>query len=69
MRKLSENFRGEIVSINWQFAIFLVAYFFRFLENVFYLVTEIKFEGFGGAAFMILGNLLDHILPASFVLY
>ena len=69
MSKLSENFRGERISINYQFAIFLLAYFLRFIENLFYLVTNIRFEGFGGAAFMILGNLCDHIMPASFVLY
>ena len=69
MNKLSKIFKSEKISINQQFAIFLFAYVLRFLENFFYLVTNDKFEGFWGAAFILYGNLFDHILPTTFVLY
>ena len=69
MNELPTTFKNEKISVNLQFGIFLFAYFLRFLENLFYLVANNRFEGFGGAAFILIGNLFDHILPLSFVLY
>ena len=69
MNELPATFKNEKISVNLQFGVFLFAYFLRFLENLFYLVANNRFEGFGGAAFILIGNLFDHILPLSFVLY
>ena len=33
------------------------------------MIANKRFEGFWGAAFILVGNLFDHILPAFFVLY
>ena len=69
MNKLSEQFKDEKRSINFQFGVFLFAYILRFFENLFYLVLPNRFKDFGGAAFILLGNLFDHILPTICVLY
>ena len=69
MNKLSEQFKDEKRSINFQFGVFLFAYILRFFENLFYLVFPNRFKDFGGAAFILLGNLFDHILPTICVLY
>ena len=69
MAKIEGDFSNEILSINYQFVVFLVSNGTRALFCVSYLIPRLRMEPYTAALFVSLNYSFVNVLPIFIVLY